>query len=114
MFIVVSYGAGTNSTALLAGMYEKGIYVDLILFANTGAEMPHTYEYIDIMNTWLIKHGMPEITIVENVDHNGDRLTLEEECLRSHSLPSLAYGFKIPWKQMENSKLDHIPFPKTS
>ena len=30
---VVAYGGGTNSTAMLVGMHEKGIPVDLILFA---------------------------------------------------------------------------------
>ena len=36
---------------------------------------------------------MPPITVVENVDRNGNRLTLETECLRSGTLPSIAYGF---------------------
>ena len=45
------------------------------------------------MNQWLHEHGMPPITVVENVDRNGNRLTLETECLRSGTLPSIAYGF---------------------
>lgn len=32
---------------------------------------------------------MPQITVVQNVDRNGDRFTLEMECL-----PSIAYGYK--------------------
>jgi hypothetical protein len=91
---VVSFGGGTNSTALIIGMYEKEIPIDLILFADTGAEMPHTYEHIELMNKWLIRHGLPQINVVENVDKDGNRLTLEEECLRSKTLPSIAYGFK--------------------
>ena len=39
---IVSYGAGVNSTAMLVGMYEKGIPVDLILFADPGSEQPYT------------------------------------------------------------------------
>ena len=27
---IVSYGGGTNSTAMLVGMYERGIPVDLL------------------------------------------------------------------------------------
>ena len=46
------------------------------------------------MNQWLCEHGLPSITVVENVDRKGDRLTLEEECLRSGTLPSIAYGYK--------------------
>ena len=42
---VVSFGGGTNSTAMIVGMYLHKIPVDLILFADPGAEQPHTYEY---------------------------------------------------------------------
>ena len=91
---LVAYGGGTNSTAMLIGLYQHGIPVDLILFADTGCEQPHTYAFIPIMNQWLTKHGMPEITVVEYVDQNGDRMTLEQECLRSGTLPALAYGHK--------------------
>jgi 3'-phosphoadenosine 5'-phosphosulfate sulfotransferase (PAPS reductase)/FAD synthetase len=93
-YSVVAYGGGTNSTAMLIGLKEHGIIPNIILFADTGAEQPRTYEYIPIMNEWLIKHGMPQITVVKNVDKNGKRLTLEQECLRSHILPALAYGHK--------------------
>lgn len=91
---IVGYGGGTNSTAILIGMYKRGIPVDLILFSDTGGEQPHTYEYLPVMNRWLCDHGMPEITVVKNVDCNGDRLTLEQECLRSGALPAIAYGYK--------------------
>lgn len=36
----------------------------------------------------------PKITPVFYTDKDGNRLTLEEECFRSHTLPSIAYGFK--------------------
>lgn len=91
---IVSFGGGTNSAALLIGLYKHHIPVDLITFADTGAEQPHTYEFIAVMNKWLAERGMPEITVVQNVDRNGDRLSLETECLRSHTLPSIAYGYK--------------------
>lgn len=41
---VVSFSGGTNSTAMIVGMYLHEIPVDLILFADPGAEQPHTYE----------------------------------------------------------------------
>lgn len=91
---IVSYGGGVDSTAMLIGMYQRNIRVDLILFADTGGEKPETYEYIEIMNEWLRQHGMPPIQVVKYTDRNGARLTLEEECLRCETLPSLAYGFK--------------------
>ena len=61
---MVSYGGGVNSTALLIGLHQHRIPVDLILFADTGAEHPHTYAYLDIMDRWLKDHGMPPITRV--------------------------------------------------
>ena len=67
---------------------------DLILFADTGAEHPHTYAYLDIMDRWLKDHGMPPITRVYKTTRDGKRLTLEQECLQSGTLPSMAYGFK--------------------
>ena len=58
---MVSYGGGVNSTALLIGLHQHRIPVDLILFADTGAEHPHTYAYLDVMDRWLKDHGMPPI-----------------------------------------------------
>lgn len=37
---------------------------------------------------------MPPITTVQKFDRDGNRLTLEEECLKSCTLPSIAYGYK--------------------
>lgn len=91
---IVSFGGGTNSTAMIIGMYHKGIPIDLILFADTGAEMPHTYSYVKIFDKWLEQHNLPRITVVETVDKQGNRLTLEKECIDNKALPSIAYGFK--------------------
>lgn len=90
-FILVSYGAGVNSTAILVGMYQREIMPDLILFADTGGERPHTYDYIDMFSEWLADRGMPKITIVKK---GGIQETLEENLLRMNHLPALAYGYK--------------------
>ena len=45
---IVSFGGGTNSAALLIGLYKHKIPIDLITFADTGAEHPHTYQFIEI------------------------------------------------------------------
>lgn len=91
---IVSFGGGTNSTAMLLGMYERNISVDLILFADTGGEMPSTYEHINTMNVWLKAHNMPGITVVFYTNREGERITLEQESLNSKTLPSVAYGWK--------------------
>lgn len=64
MPIVVAYGGGKNSTAMLVLMWKLGIKPDLILFADTGGELPQTYEYIDLFNEWLTSVGMPSIITV--------------------------------------------------
>ena len=91
---VVGYGAGTDSTAMLVGLWQRRVPVDLILFADPGGEQPHTYAYLDTMGRWLAEHGMPPITRVWYTTRDGQRLTREQECLRSGSLPSIAYGYK--------------------
>jgi hypothetical protein len=85
---IASYGGGTNSTAMLIEMVKRGEKVDLILFADTGAEKPHTYEYVKRFNAWLYSNGMPEITVVHPTK------TIEDDCVTRSALPSVAYGFK--------------------
>ena len=87
--IVVCFGGGTNSTALLVGMSERGQRPDLILFADTGSEKPHTYQNIEAVSAWCASVGFPEIT---SVRVTGELLL--ENCLRRKALPSVAYGFK--------------------
>lgn len=91
---IVSWGGGTNSTAMIIGMYTHEIPIDLILFADAGGEYPHTYAYIDTMNHWLQDHGLPPITRVYKTTRDGQRLTLEQECLQRGTLPSIVYGRK--------------------
>lgn len=86
--IVLSYGGGTNSTAMLVGLMERGERPDLILFADTGGEKPHTYEHIETMQRWLRAAGWPTITTVRK-----EGITLERDCLDRKALPSIAYGF---------------------
>jgi len=82
----VSFGGGTNSTAMIVGMHQRGIPIDLIIFADTGGEKPHTYEFIDVLNAWLKDNSLPEITIVKT------SYTLEHHCLKYEELPSVVYG----------------------
>jgi hypothetical protein len=89
--IIVSYGGGTNSTAMLVALKEMGKIPDLITFADTRAEKPITYQHIDYMQGWCAANGFPEITVVIN---GGAGESLEDNCLRRKALPSIAYGFK--------------------
>ena len=86
---VASFGGGTDSTAMLIGLKQYGEIPDLILFADTGGEKPHTYKHIERMNKWLSFEKFPQIIVVKV-----SATTLEEDCLKRNALPSIAYGFK--------------------
>jgi len=92
--VVVSYGGGTNSTALLIGLVAREERVSLILFSDTGGERPGTYDYIKLFSGWLQDRGYPPILTVFYTNRKGERVTLEERSLVTERLPSLAYGFK--------------------
>lgn len=91
--IIVSFGGGTNSTAMLCGFRERGIVPSLICFADTGGEMPHTYEHIQEMDAKCQEWWGLGIEMLHKT-YQGRFEGLEGECLRVHQLPSLAYGNK--------------------
>lgn len=57
--LVVSYGVGVDSTALLVGLRQRGVVPDAILFADTGSEKPETYRYLPLIDAWLDRIGFP-------------------------------------------------------
>jgi hypothetical protein len=109
--LVVNYGYGTDSTALLVlmvKMFEAGYTnakPDRIMFADVGSEKDNTYGYIPVMQAYLTAHGFPEAIIVSK----GGRGTsvdpsLHASCDRLQMMPSLAYGGKscsCKWKADE-------------
>jgi hypothetical protein len=90
--LVVSYGVGMDSTALLVAMQQRGIRPDLILFADPGGEKPETYAYLPVINAWLEKVGFPCVTTVRYEPQTAPYTTLEGKCLANETLPSLAFG----------------------
>ena len=88
VMVVASYGAGTNSKAMLIEMVRRNEKVHLILFADTGGEKPNTYSDIKEFSAWLISKGYPAITVCRESE------TLEDNCIRRNALPGIAYGFK--------------------
>jgi len=99
--LVVSYGAGVDSTAMLVGLWARGIRPDLILFADPGEEWPETYAYLFTMQAWLESVGFPSITVVRRVPPKATYRTLGEAYIQNKTLPSPAYGGKscsVEWK----------------
>ena len=91
--VIVSYGMGLDSTAMLVEMWNRGYDApDLILFSDTGGEKPETYAYLEVINGWLRSKGWPEVTVVKYVPTRAPYTTLEGKSYHNESLPSLAYG----------------------
>ena len=61
--LVVAYGMGVDSTAVLVRFAQLGIRPDLILFADVGGEKAETYAYLETINAFLEAHGMPQVTV---------------------------------------------------
>lgn len=104
--LAVSYGFGTNSTAMLCGFKSRDIRPDVILAADTGAEMPHSYEMLKEMNATTMRWWNVPITVVQ-ATRRGEPWTLEDHCLKTRMLPSLAYG-----KRSCSQKFKHQPMEK--
>ena len=92
--LVVAYGLGVDSTAMLIEFAQRGIRPDLILFADTGGEKPETYSYLPIIQRFLTRVGFPAVVTVRYQPTWAVYDTLEGQCLHTGTLPSLAYGGK--------------------
>lgn len=91
-YLVVAYGMGLDSTAMLVEMYNRAIRPDLILFADTGGEKPETYAYLPIINKWLESVGFPRVTVVRYKPVRAAYETLEGKCLANDTMPELVFN----------------------
>jgi hypothetical protein len=92
--LVVAYGLGVNSTAMLVEFAKRGIQPDMILFADTGGEKPETYRYMPVIEAYLKEVKFPPVVTVRYEPKTAPYRTLEGQCLHTGTLPSLAYGGK--------------------
>jgi 3'-phosphoadenosine 5'-phosphosulfate sulfotransferase (PAPS reductase)/FAD synthetase len=90
--LTVNYGVGLDSTAMLVRMKDEGIRPDMIIFSDTGTELPETYAYLPIMQQWCKRVGFPEITVVRYKPVRATYDSLWRNCLVNETLPSLAFG----------------------
>ncbi len=114
--LVVSYGLGVDSTAMLVGLaalFREGreeFRPEIILFADVGAEKDESYAYMGRMNRWLKSVGFPTVQVVAwATEHTakgyGAARTLEQQCLINQTMPSISaskFGASlcsVLWKQ---------------
>ncbi len=79
---VLSYGGGVNTTALMVMLVRKEMPFDVAVFADTGAELPETYTYLDVAQRYLERHGV-ELKVVRSKSG-----TLYETCKQRKVIPS--------------------------
>ena len=101
--LIVAYGGGVNTIALLLELFRRGERPDGIVMSDPGDEWPETHVYRDtIMNPWLAERGWPTVTVVSVISEapfrprasKTEQTTLMGECNRIKSVPSIAYGKK--------------------
>jgi hypothetical protein len=105
--LVIADGLGVNSTALLIHLRRVGLRPDLILFADTGSEKHETYGYLQTRREWLRAAEFPDLIVVRRRGVRVPDRSLEDQCLRTGTLPSLAYGGKscsLKWKVARQNK----------
>jgi hypothetical protein len=103
--IVLSYGMGVDSTAILVMLHQYGIVPDSIIFAQVGNEKRETNAYFEYISGWLRHVGFPDLTVVQyrmkKTAKYNPYITLAGNCLANRTLPSLAFGLhgcSLKWK----------------
>lgn len=112
--LVVAYGLGVDSTAMLIELGHRSVRPDLILFADTGGEKPETYAYLPVIQRYLADIGFPAVVTVRYQPTRAVYQTLEQQCLHTGTLPSLAYGGKscsLKYKRVPQDKFILARYP---
>lgn len=102
--VVLAYGIGVDSTALLVELHARGETPDLVLTADPGAEKPETYAYQRIMAEWMAARGIPYEVVTyrpRRFKHYPPYATLLTNLLANATLPSISMGrhsCSLKWK----------------
>jgi hypothetical protein len=102
--VVLAYGIGVDSTALLVELEARGEAPDLVLSADPGAEKPETYEYQKLMAAWMAARGIPyEVVryVPRRFKHWPPYYSILANVLTNATLPSISMGrhsCSLKWK----------------
>jgi 3'-phosphoadenosine 5'-phosphosulfate sulfotransferase (PAPS reductase)/FAD synthetase len=117
MTTILSYGGGTNSTALLLEWIKRGNKLDAVIFADTGSEQPYTYEFIDdYIKPFCKDHKIPfelvhykagpKVGAVQKGDwEEGQRVSIYDWYTYTRSVPSV-------WKRSCTDNFKIIPIKR--
>lgn len=104
---VLNVGGGTNSTALAIAATERGIGIDVAVFADTGSERPETYAHVAVFDQWLKAHHGINLDVVRWIRKDGRFVSIADDCDEKKTLPSKAFGLAgctSKWKQQPVDK----------
>lgn len=93
--VVLAYGIGVDSTALLVELESRGEPPDLVLTADPGAEKPETYEYQRVISLWMAARGIPyEVVryVPTRFKHWPPYYSILANVLTNATLPSISLG----------------------
>lgn len=90
--VVVSYGGGRDSTAMIIEMWNRGQEISAIVMANVGTEKVETYRFLPIFDRWLTEHNLPNITMVQYEPKLAPYRTIGGNCIKNGTLPSATFG----------------------
>lgn len=93
-FRVVMAGMGDDTTMVLAEMYKRGFEPDEIVFADTGSEHKHTYQFIEHLRQWCAERNWSKVVVLSKVDKQGNPLSVIETAERDNTRPGAAFGIK--------------------
>jgi 3'-phosphoadenosine 5'-phosphosulfate sulfotransferase (PAPS reductase)/FAD synthetase len=108
--LIVNFGGGVDSTAILVGLarlYRAGDTTarpDLILFSDTGDEVPETYRNVARIDQWargVFGLGVTTVSRPSVIPGKVGYRSLSENCVTNETLPSEAFGFggcSVKWK----------------
>ncbi|MFL0418537.1 hypothetical protein ACH0CP_13190 [Sphingomonas sp. 179-I 2A4 NHS] len=102
--VVLAYGIGVDSTALLVELEARGEAPDLVLSADPGAEKPETYAYQEMIAAWMAARGIPyEVVryVPQRFKHWPPYYSILTNVLTNGTLPSISLGrhsCSLKWK----------------
>lgn len=93
--VVLAYGIGVDSTALLVELESRGTPPDLVLTGDPGIEKPETYAYQKMIAAWMAARGIRYETVrytPRRFKHWPPYYDLLANVLTNATLPSISLG----------------------
>lgn len=93
--VVVAWGAGVDSTAMIVELAERGEPIDMVLFADPGSGKAGTYAFLPLFRRWMADRGIPSEIVryqPRNFKHWPPYATIAENMLTNATLPSVVFN----------------------